>query len=345
MLVMYDQQANGLSRREGMGQLTEATTWIDMVNPTPEEEAYLESALGVEVPTREEMREIEVSSRLYQENGAHFMTAMLVIQYNQHRPVTTFVTFVLLENRLVTIRYEEPFSFQMFSQRAMRGQMECATAGQILIGLLEAIIDRLADLIEKVQGDVDVMSTTVFAKDDRPSERSQKYDDALRSIGLQGDVTTRARESLLSLNRLLTYFAHVCTVRKDEKVLRARIKTAARDVTSLADHLNYLNGQITLLLDATLGLISIEQNAIIKIFSVAAVVFMPPTLVASIYGMNFQYMPELSWPFGYAYALVMIAIAALIPLLYFRYKGWLGPLFRWGSRAKPKPAKVDGEGK
>jgi magnesium transporter len=189
------------------------------------------------------------------------------------------------------------------------------------------------------------MSTTVFAKDDRPGERGQKYDDALRSIGLQGDVTTRARESLLSLNRLLTYFAHVCTVRKDEKVLRARIKTAARDVTSLADHLNYLNGQITLLLDATLGLISIEQNAIIKIFSVAAVVFMPPTLVASIYGMNFQHMPELSWPFGYVYALAMIAIAALIPILYFRYKGWLGPLFRWSSNTKPKPAKVDAEGK
>jgi magnesium transporter len=328
MLVMYDVQGTALARREGMTALTDATAWIDMVSPTAEEEKFLEAALGVELPTREEMREIEASSRLYQENNGHFMTAMLLMQFNHTRPLTTYVTFILLENRLVTIRYEEPYSFQMFAQRAQRGQTECTTPAQILMGLLEAVVDRLADLIEKVQGDVDTMSLTVFGKNEGKGGRGAEFEAALRSIGMQGDVTTRARESLLSLNRLLTYFAHVCTTRKDEKVLRARIKTAARDVQSLSEHLNYLNGQITLLLDAVLGLISIEQNAIIKIFSVVAVIFMPPTLVASIYGMNFKHMPELEWQYGYAYALGLIAFSALVPILYFRYKGWLGPLFR-----------------
>ncbi len=340
MLVFYDVQGTALARREGMGPITDATCWIDMVSPTTDEERFLENALGVELPTREEMREIEASSRLYQEDGAHFMTAMLLMQFNHTRPLSTFVTFILLENRLVTIRYEEPFSFQMFAQRAQRGQLECGSPAFALIGLLEAVIDRLADLIEKVQGDVDTMSTTVFGKDDKKGGRGAVFEEALRGIGMQGDVTTRARESLLSLNRLLTYFAHISTMRKEEKLLRERIKTATRDVHSLSEHLTYLNGQITLLLDATLGLIGIEQNAIIKIFSVVAVIFMPPTLVASIYGMNFKHMPELEWPFGYAFALGLIAISALIPILYFRHKGWLGPLFRSRDRAadlgKPK---------
>jgi magnesium transporter len=343
VLIAYDMQGTGLVRREGLGAgapVTPDTVWIDMINPTPDEERLLESALGINVPTREEMREIEASSRLYQEDGAYFMTAMLLMWFNHTRPITTFVTFILLENRLVTIRYEEPHSFQMFAQRAQRGQTECGTPAFALIGLLEAVIDRLADLIEKVQTEVDTLSSTVFAPDDKKGGRGLMFEGALRTIGLQGDVTTRARESLLSLNRLLTYFSHVSTLRQDgaaprpdDKRLRERIKTATRDVQSLSEHLTYLNGQITLLLDATLGLISIEQNAIIKIFSVAAVIFMPPTLVASIYGMNFKFMPELEWPFGYAYALGLIAVSALIPILFFRHKGWLGPLFR--SERKP----------
>lgn len=323
MLVLYDTQASGIARREGMVEVTPATTWIDLVHPTAEEEAYVEKALGIDIPTREELQEIEASSRLYHEDGAHFMTATLLYQIDQPRPMTTHVTFILAGKRVVTIRYAEPYSFQMFATRAMRAQLDCGNGMAILVGILEAIIDRLADLIERGQAEIDKLSVSVFSAEGSAARRSRHYDASLRTIGKQGDLTTRSRESLLSLSRLLTYLTQVANAQNEDKTLRSRIKTATRDIDSLADHLTYLNGQITLLLDATLGMISNEQNAIIKIFSVVAVIFMPPTLIASIYGMNFHFMPELDWPFGYAWAIGLMVVSALIPLVYFRYRGWL----------------------
>ncbi|HEX5958875.1 MAG TPA: CorA family divalent cation transporter, partial [Hyphomicrobiaceae bacterium] len=145
----------------------------------------------------------------------------------------------------------------------------------------------------------------------------------IRAIGHEGDLTSRSRESLMSLGRLLTYLSHVMTERGDDKGLKARAKTASRDVASLADHIGYLSAKITFLLDATLGMINNEQNGIIKIFSVLAVALMPPTLVGTIYGMNFKHMPELDWWVGYPMALVLMVVSAVIPWLYFKRKGWL----------------------
>lgn len=323
MLVIYDTQPSGLTRREGMQPLSPATAWLDLINPSAEEEKFVEAALSIDIPTREELQEIEASSRLYQEDGAHFMTATLLYQVDQPRPTTTHVTFILAGSRLITIRYAEPYSFQMFAARAMRNQLDCGNSGSILIGMLESIVDRLADLIERGQVEIDQLSTKIFSTEGSAAGRGKRYDEALRSIGRQGDLTTRARESLLSLNRLLTYLSNVADMRAEDKHIRVRIKTASRDVSSLADHLNFLNGQVTLLLEATLGMINIEQNAIIKIFSVVAVIFMPPTLIASIYGMNFHFMPELDWAYGYLWALALMVVSAIIPVLYFRHRGWL----------------------
>jgi magnesium transporter len=150
-----------------------------------------------------------------------------------------------------------------------------------------------------------------------------RFDVSIRSIGREGELTSRSRESLLTLGRLLTYLGHVMSERGDDKLLRARIKTANRDVQSLADHIGYLSTKITFLLDATLGMINNEQNGIIKIFSVLAVALMPPTLVGTIYGMNFQHMPEIHWAFGYPMALGLMVVSAVIPWLYFKRKGWL----------------------
>jgi magnesium transporter len=205
----------------------------------------------------------------------------------------------------------------------MANQIESHSPQAVLIGLLEQIIDRLADLIERMQSDIDKLSQTVFGTDKDARGNGERYDQALKTVGKQGDLTTRARESLLSINRLLTFFSFANDQTATDKAVKGRIKTAARDVGSLSDHLNYLNGQITLLLDATLGLISIDQNRIIKIFSVVAVIFMPPTLVASIYGMNFHSMPELSWEFGYPLAIGLMVLSALVPIWYFRRRGWL----------------------
>ena len=213
-------------------------------------------------------------------------------------------------------------------------QLDCANAPAVLLGLLEMIVDRLADLIERQQGEADALAAAVFDGDRgevsgrrgrrrRTKRQPKPFEDLLSRIGRQADLAARVRESLLSLNRLLTYLGHVVADAKGEKALRARLKTAQRDIGSLSDHVNALYNQIVFLLDATLGMISIEQNAIIKFFSVVAVVFMPPTLVASIYGMNFHNMPELSWPFGYPMALALMVASAVLPIWFFRRQGWL----------------------
>lgn len=328
MLITYDRNAAAIVRRDNTETpIGDATVWLDLLNPTPEEEKLVEKALKIDIPTREELQEIEASSRLYQEDGAHFMTATLMYQFDSPRPTSTTVTFILTPSRLVTIRYAEPYSFKMFADRALRGQIECGSAAATLTGLLEIIIDRHADRIERIQGETDRLSQRVFAQDPKGKARrsSRRFDEILHGIGQEGDIASRAREALMSLNRLLTYFGHVMQemAAKEDKSIRARIKTAQRDVTSLTDHINSLGNQITFLLDAVLGMISIEQNAIIKFFSVMAVVFMPPTLIASIYGMNFENMPEIKWLLGYPMALGLMVLAAVLPWVWFRYRGWL----------------------
>jgi magnesium transporter len=193
----------------------------------------------------------------------------------------------------------------------------------VLVGLLEAIIDREADRVERTQAEVDKLAQSIFGLKGGERTRARRFDASIRAIGREGELTSRSRESLLTLGRLLTYLGQVLSERGDDKTLRARVKTAQRDVQSLADHIGYLSTKITFLLDATLGMISNEQNGIIKIFSVLAVALMPPTLVGTIYGMNFQNMPELHWAFGYPMALVLMVVSAVIPWLYFKRKGWL----------------------
>jgi magnesium transporter len=328
MITTYDHDAVVLQRRDAAQlPIGEGTIWIDLFNPTPEEEKLVESILQIDIPTREELQEIEVSSRLYHEDGAHFMTATLLIQIDAPRPVSTTVTFILAQSRLVTIRYAEPYSFQMFATRATRGQIDCGSATATLVGLLEIIIDRHADLIGRIQSETDRLSQQVFAQDPRGKARrsSRRFDEILHGIGREGDIAARAREAMLSLNRLLTYLAHFAHENgvKEGKPIRARIKTAQRDITSLSDHLHSLGNQITFLLNAVLGMVSMEQNAIIKFFSVMAVVFMPPTLIASIYGMNFRHMPELEWLVGYPMAIGLMVLVAVLPWVWFRYRGWL----------------------
>jgi magnesium transporter len=323
VLTIYEFKSGELKPQTGQPKITEQTVWIDLLNPTPEEEDRVEKALKIDVPTREEQQEIEVSSRLYQENGAHFMTATVVYHADQAEPAMTPVTFILAGPRLITVRYAEPRAFSIFAARCNRSEPDLKNGAAVLIGLIETIIDRLADFIERIQVEVDGLSHTIFAIKGGVASRQRRFDVLLRAIGSEGEITSKARESAHSLGRLLTFLAHAANERKEEKPLQARIRTAARDVGSLTDHVTFLAGKIIFLLDATLGMINIQQNDIIKIFSVAAVVFLPPTLLASIYGMNFRHMPELDWVFGYPFALILMVLAAVLPYIYFKRKGWL----------------------
>ncbi|MER8717310.1 magnesium/cobalt transporter CorA [Mesorhizobium sp. M0999] len=298
--------------------------WADLLNPTKEEETTIETWLGVAIPTREEMEEIEISSRLYIEEGAYFMTATLPAQTEIDDPLMSPVTFVLAGPRLVTIRYHEPKAFKTFPLRAEKVATGCTTGNTILIGLLEAIVDRLADILERAGRDIETISRDIFeARSTKVNKRNRDFQELLKAIGRKEDIASSIRDSLISLQRLTGFLAHVATQIKMSKDVRARIKTVSRDVLSLADHATFLSQKISFLLDATLGMISIEQNAIIKIFSVAAVIFLPPTLVASIYGMNFDVIPELKWELGYPFAIALMILSAILPFWYFRRRGWL----------------------
>jgi magnesium transporter len=186
--------------------------------------------------------------------------------------------------------------------------------------LLEAVIDRTADVLEKIGNEVDVVSKQVFSSN--ANEASKDYQSILLRLGSKNDLTSKARESLISLGRLLAFLSQAMDQRQSKEI-KGRVKVMTRDVQSLSDHTTYLSNKITFLLDAVLGVVNIEQSRIIRILSVAATVFLPPTLLASIWGMNFKAMPELDWEIGYPLALVSIALSAVVPYLLFRWRKWL----------------------
>ncbi len=320
--------------------LNDKCIWVDLINPTKEEDLLVEKHFGFAIPTREEMEEIEASSRLYQERGAQYMTAVVLHQRDapplvaatpdQRReariadvPMATPVTFVLSGNRLVTVRYDEPRAFPIFLTRNQKGDLPCPDACSTLVGLLEAIIDREADRVERMQAEIDRLGHSIFGIHGDQATQNKRFEFAVKNIGREGELTSRSRESLQSLDRLLTYLAFVMGERNDDKHVRTRVKTASRDVASLNDQVNYISGKVQFLLDATLGLIGLQQNNIIKFFTVVSVAMMPPTLIASLYGMNFKNMPELEWNWGYPMAIALMVISAVVPFAYFKRKGWM----------------------
>ena len=301
--------------------------WIDLLHPTAEEDRFVERIVGVSIPTREEMQEIEMSSRLYNEDGGEFMTIAGLVQLDTDSPLLTPITFVLKGQILVTVRLAEPRPFLAYSTRAQRpGTLNVSSGEQIMLGLLEALIDRIADALERVGAKIDTISREVFHHAEVGGGRqTSDFRAVLVEIAREGDMLSMVRESLVSMTRVLTYHTAVTedSNKKAIKDTRQRIRSIQRDVSSLSDHSTYLSSKVTFLLDSTLGLINLEQNQIIKIFSIASVCLMPPTLVASIYGMNFRHMPELEWVSGYPIALALMVVTAIIPFIYFRRKGWL----------------------
>lgn len=301
--------------------LLKEAIWIDLLSPSKEEEAQVEEALGLDIPTREEMGEIELSSRLYKENGTFFMTATMIAQSNSPDPKLDPVTFMLTQQQLVTIRYIEPQSFKIVPSHLKKMNISYSDAADLLIELLEATMDRLADVLESVGHHLDEYSKTIF----RPqNDAAQKLDyrQLMQTIGANGDLNTKARESLLTFNRFIAFFEQSVGSRINNEG-QLRLTTLSKDIVSLSDHANFLSTKVNFLLDATLGMVNIDQNNIIKIFSVAAVIFLPPTLIASIYGMNFHFMPELLWKYGYVFAISIMLGAAWLPYKYFKYRKWL----------------------
>ena len=302
---------------EGPEALSTAAAWIDLVHPDHEEERRVEAIVGAVIPTREEMAEIEATSRLYTERRAAVMTVPLLIRSASANPETTDVTFVLADRHLVTVRYGEPTSFATFAAIAARDPTNYATPAAIFVGLLEAIVDRLADVLEETGGNLDTLSRAAFAG---PVGQGDHHA-SMRALGHDGEVVSKARENLVGLARLSAFARPLAPLRDPE--IAQRLDGIGRDVEVLLDHAGALEGKITFLLDALLGMINIEQNAIIKTFSVVAVMFLPPTLIASIYGMNFAHMPELGMRYGYLVALLAMVVSMILPYAIFRRRGWI----------------------
>ncbi|WP_315758047.1 MULTISPECIES: magnesium transporter CorA family protein [unclassified Bradyrhizobium] len=303
--------------------LPDNAVWVDLVNPSNAEDRAVEKLAGIAVPTREDMQEIEISSRLYIENGARYMTATLMCHSDSDMPRTTAVTFILAGHRLVTVRYDQPRPFAVVEAKLARNCAPGITGEMVLMELLDAVIDRCADILEKVGADIDQVSHEIFEPNNERHGHAKQYSQILIAIGRKGDLTSKVRESLVSIGRLVTFLSAVVEGVKWSKDMREQLKTMQRDVASLTDHASYLASKITFVLDAMLGVVNLEQNNIIKLFSVMAVVLMPPTLIASIYGMNFKMMPELEWVHGYPMALVLMLICAIVPYYIFKLKKWL----------------------
>jgi magnesium transporter len=292
MLKIYQQQNGGL---KGV-VLSEADAipanaiWIDLFNPTNDERLRVNGLLRLEMPTRADMEEIEVSSRLYQEDGALFLTAMILSNAETDSPAADVVSFVLSQDKLVTVRYIDPQPFKTFAARCDRGSSMATRADMVLMALLDVIVDRMADVLERAGAEIEAISKDIFQPPDGTTMQSKDFQAVLRRLGRKHDLTGKMRESLLSISRVLSFLTPAMDG-KPNKDVRTHIKTLTRDVQSLQDHTTFLGSKLNYLLDATLGLINIDQNNIIKIMSVAAIVFLPPTLFASIWGMNLNFMP------------------------------------------------------
>jgi magnesium transporter len=323
VLIAYRHNANRLVRSPLTRDASASDlVWIDLLTPTPEEDAQVEALLGVRVPTRAEVEEIELSSRLYHEDGAEFMTMVGLIHLDTEEPAKTLITFILKGTTLVTVRYAEPKPFLAYLARAQKADaVLCGSGEQVMLGLTEAMGDRMADALELVGSQIDQISRAVFRK---KSTTAKRFQHDLRTIVIKAEVLTMVQESLVSVSRIMSFHVPPSSSRDDGgHDARPFIEVIQRDALALGEHARTLSAKVEFLLNATLGLINLEQNQIIKIFSVVAFVFLPPTLVASVYGMNFDVMPELHWPFGYPMALGLMVLSALAPYLYFRGRGWL----------------------
>ncbi|MDR3478474.1 MAG: magnesium transporter CorA family protein [Gammaproteobacteria bacterium] len=303
--------------------LLHQATWIDLLSPTKEEEQLVENVIGLNVPTSEEMREIELSSRIYKDDGNLFMTATMIAQATSIEQKSDAVTFIMTDKQLITIRYIDPQSFKKFIAILQKNGLLSHDPMGLMIEFLEVAIDRLADILEIVGHTLDKYSQQVF-RPSSPGNSDERvdYQSLMQQLGSSGDLNTKARESLMNFNRLITFMVQTAASKIDPE-MQVRFMTASKDIASLSDHATFLSSKVNFLLDATLGMVNIEQNNIIKIFSVAAVIFLPPTLIASIYGMNFKAMPELSWHFGYLMAISFMLLSAWLPFRYFKRRKWL----------------------
>jgi magnesium transporter len=297
---------------------------MDLNQPTDDEEKLVEALVGHNIPTQQELSEIEPSSRLFERDGALYMTLSALRGVTEGAPTSTPIGFVLAENRLVTVRYASPTPIVAFAKHVRREPEIARNAMSVLVRLLDAIIDRLADELESSGSEIERISGHIFNKE--PDDRripAARLTALLTRIGRAQSLLAKIRETAVSTARLLSFLGANFPSAPKGAAGRAHVASLMNDITSLIDHSGFLADNLTFLLDAALGLISVEQNAAMKLFSWSALIFLPPTLIAGIYGMNFQHMPELNWLYGYPMAISLIVASAVLPMWFLKRRGWI----------------------
>lgn len=346
MIVAYVYSPkSGVKKVEiGIGDtIPKNTVWIDLFEPSIEEEKLIEKALKIDTPTREEIDKIEVMSPFYKEDDAYYMTVTALNKPDKDHVEGAAIIFILHPKCLITLRHSKLKAFSYFSTRAMRYPNMCTNPDVVLERLVESIVHSIADVLEKTGNEIDQLLIDVFEKpsdikarkkskrgkikldsNEPPEKPGLYYTNIIKRVGRTGNLISKIRESLVSIHRMLIFFGQIDDSRfLSKKEQRARFRNLTREMHSLTEYANFLAQRNSFLLDATLGMINVEQNMIIKVFTVAAAVFLPPTLIASIYGMNFKDMPELDWSLGYPFTLLLIILSAILPYYYFKRKGWL----------------------
>jgi magnesium transporter len=295
--------------------------WIDLYKPLPGQ-VDKATALGIEVPTLADMEEIEISNRLYHETGGDYMTVVLPGQSETREPLSAPVCFILTPTRLVTVRHHVPRPFETYPERADKGAVGCDRPEKLFLGLMEEIVGRLADLLENAGRGLEEVYRSVYSSTDQ-SQAPGLLESALQLIGRESELIARVRLALLTLERAIGFHALSLNDKKADPVLKALAKGLQRDISALEVHSDYLATRVAQATDTTLGMINLLQSGTVRIVSVVAVLFLPPTLIASIYGMNFEVMPELAKSWGYPAALGVMVFSAVGTYLYFKWKKWL----------------------
>lgn len=320
MIAAYREAEGRLIRLAPEAALSDAI-WIDMLRPTDTETTSV-MALGVDVPTLEDMEEIEISNRLYREGGTDYMTIQLTGHSETNAPIAGPVTFILSPGRLVTVRHHDSRPFETYPTRAEKVGPGCTSANRVFLSMIEEIIGRLADLLESSGRSLDHTSRSVYTPGKR-GQNQKRLEVALRQIGREAELLGHIRLALLTLSRALGFYSQTARERMGDEGMAPVTANLLRDIDSLEVHTDFLSQRVALASDATLGMINLSQNSTVRIVSVVAVLFSPPTLIASIYGMNFDIMPELAQPWGYPAALGSMLAASVAAYLYFRWKNWL----------------------
>ena len=316
MLYVFDIES-GVLRERGdqpadIKQL-ESARWIDLVAPEEDELALLNAMRRGSLPDIDDVEEIESSARFFiDEQGIHVHSLFLYQSEGRHR--TTTVAFVLSNDQLLTLRDSEVADFRLMRMRARRGWVKVDDPFDILLSVLEQKVENMADNLENMHRQLENVSQIVL------EDENSVMEDAIDRLAKLEDSNGKTRLCLMDTQRSISFLQR--HLRNDVE-RRATCLEIQHDLDTLMTHTNFLFEKINFLMDTAQGFINIEQSQIIKTFSIAAVVFLPPTMVASVYGMNFRIMPELDWALGYPFALLLMFLSGLAPYLYFKYKGWL----------------------